>query len=57
MMQLKPGETAPHDGFYIARGYSVFLRQGQVMPVIRPGNPEIETELSPYILKGMDEQG
>lgn len=57
MMQLKPGETAPHDGFYITRGYSVFLRKGQVMPVIRPENPEIETELSPYILKGMDEQG
>lgn len=57
MEQIKPGEMAPHDGFYITRGYSVFLRQGQVMPVVRPEYLDIETESSPYILENMDEQG
>ena len=33
MNQLRPGETALHDGYYITRGHSVFLRQGQVMPI------------------------
>lgn len=57
MTNLKPGEIAPHDGFYITRGYSVFLRQGQVMPAINPAIPEIEMEIDPFMVKDSEEQG
>ncbi|MGI6551392.1 MAG: hypothetical protein ACOX4Q_15455 [Syntrophomonadales bacterium] len=57
MNQLRPGETAPHDGYYITRGHSVFLRQGQVMPIIRPDAPEVEMELGRYLLTDIEEQG
>ncbi|MGI6514637.1 MAG: hypothetical protein GX052_04290 [Syntrophomonadaceae bacterium] len=56
MTSLKPGEIAPHDGFYIIRGYSVFLRQGQVMPAISPEIPEIETEVTSYLTENSEEQ-
>ncbi len=56
-MNLKPGEIAPHDGYYITRGHSVFLRQGQVMPLVRPDDPAIEMELSRYLLTDTEEQG
>jgi len=57
MKNLKPGEVAPHDGFYVTRGYSVFLRQGQAMPAISPEIPEIETEIGPYLVNDTEEQG
>lgn len=56
MAYLKPGEIAPHDGFYITRGYSVFLRQGQAMPLISPEIPEIETEVTSYLTENSEEQ-
>ncbi|NLW43788.1 MAG: hypothetical protein GXY92_01230 [Syntrophomonadaceae bacterium] len=57
MAYLKPGEIAPHDGFYITRGYSVFLRQGQAMPLISPEIPDIEAELGLYPVKDGEERG
>lgn len=55
MSELRPGEIASHDGFYVTCGYSVFLRQGQAMPAIRPDDAEMEAEFNRYLLEDIGE--
>ena len=58
MDRLKPGETAKPNGYYLADGYSIFLRQGQKAPMISSNvDPGLGEELEISLLKDLDEQG